>query len=153
MNGRKRILIKKAVVTTNGRNSTVLENTVINATKYKVSTIKAMKRIDLNKVRIAGTGHDRRSKLTKDEKIHINRMYYEANYTQRKLSEMYGVSNQLINFICNPVKHKIHYQRLKAKGKLKVMRNKVENTQYSREKRERIRKLIERGELTPQVRK
>jgi hypothetical protein len=100
-----------------------------------------------NNVRIAGTGHDRRSKLTHDEKRHINRLYHEVDYTQRKLSEMYGVSNQLVNFICHPVIHKIHYQRLKAKGKLRVMRNKEENTKYSREKRERIRKLVKKGEL------
>jgi hypothetical protein len=75
-----------------------------------------MRQLNLNKVRIAGTGFDRRYKLTPDEKRHINRLYHEVGYTQRQLSIMYGVSNQLVNFICHPVIHKIHYQKAKARG-------------------------------------
>ena len=74
------------------------------------------------KIRIAGTKHDRRRKLTEDQKDYIRWLRKEENLSQRQLAAMFGVSRRLITFILDPDKEKSNKARLKeskAKGKYK----------------------------------
>lgn len=74
------------------------------------------------KIRIAGTKHDRRRKLTEVQKDYIRWLRKEEKLSQRQLAAMFGVSRRLITFILDPDKEKNNKARLKeskAKGKYK----------------------------------
>lgn len=79
------------------------------------------------KIKIAGTKHDRRRKLTEDQKQYIRWLREEEKLSQRKLAAMFGVSRRLITFILDPDKEKSNKARLKeskAKGKYKYTKEK-----------------------------
>lgn len=58
------------------------------------------------KIKIAGTSHDRRRKLTEDQKDYIRWLREEKGLSQRQLAAMFGVSRRLITFILDPEKEK-----------------------------------------------
>lgn len=74
------------------------------------------------KIRIAGTKHDRRRKLTEDQKDYIRWLRKEENLSQRQLAAMFGVSRRLITFILDPEKekrNKARAKKLRADGRYK----------------------------------
>lgn len=68
-----------------------------------------------SKIKIAGTSHDRRIKLTEVQKIEIKRRYETENISQRKLAKEYNVSRGLIRYIIYPEKLEKNKQALKIR--------------------------------------
>lgn len=58
------------------------------------------------KIKIEGTQHDRRRKLTEDQKAYIRWLREEEGLSQRQLAAMFGVSRRLITFVLDPEKEK-----------------------------------------------
>ena len=54
------------------------------------------------KIKIAGTSHDRRRKLTEDQKEYIRWLREEEQLSYNQLARQFGVSKRLIIFICKP---------------------------------------------------
>ena len=65
-------------------------------------------------IKIAGTGFDRRIKLTDQERLDIKNA--KGVISQRKLADMYGVSKRLIQFIQSPEKLEENIKRRKERG-------------------------------------
>lgn len=55
-----------------------------------------------SKIIISGTEHDRRRKITPQQKAEIFHRYTTTDISQRQLAREYGVSRRLITFIVNP---------------------------------------------------
>lgn len=52
------------------------------------------------RVRVYGTGYDRRVKLTEDDKEYIRWLRDEEGLSYNKLAAKFGVSKRLIMFVC-----------------------------------------------------
>ena len=72
--------------------------------------------------------HDRRVKLTEQDRLEIRDLYASGLFSQRKLAEMYGVSRRLIVFIIHPERQKANYQNRVAKGGSKIYYQKEKHT-------------------------
>lgn len=101
------------------------------------------------KIKISGTKHDRRQKLTPEQKDEIRHLYYTSNTSQRKLAKRFGVSRRLITFILD-VDREERNQRLlkqrKAKGLYK--QSKEQRTAIMRDYRHYKQQLFLHGEIT-----
>jgi DNA polymerase IIIc chi subunit len=74
------------------------------------------------KIKIAGTKHDRRRKLTEDQKQYIRWLREEEKISYQKLADMFDVSKRLIIFICKPEiqqKARERFKKYKAEGRYK----------------------------------
>lgn len=67
------------------------------------------------KIKISGTKHDRRQKLTSEQKDEIRHLYYTTDTSQRKLAKQFGVSRRLITFVLEPERYERSRERLKEK--------------------------------------
>jgi DNA-binding XRE family transcriptional regulator len=85
------------------------------------------------KIKIEGTKHDRRRKLTKEEKeeIYANPL----GLSQRVLAAKYGVSRRTIQFILDPNKLKENLKRRKERGGSKQYYNREEWAETMKEHR------------------
>lgn len=54
------------------------------------------------KIKIAGTKHDRRIKLTDDQKTYVRWLRENEQLSYNQLAQQFGVSKRLIIFICKP---------------------------------------------------
>ena len=68
--------------------------------------------------------HDKRIKLTQEQKELIKHLYETTDTSQRKLATQFGVSRRLIQFILYPEKHKANLQAREARGGSKQYYNK-----------------------------
>jgi len=66
------------------------------------------------KIKIAGTKHDRRIKLTPEQKEEIYQN--KSGLSQRALAKEYGVSRRTIQFILDPEKLKENLKRREERG-------------------------------------
>ena len=74
------------------------------------------------KIKIEGTQHDRRRKLTEDQKAYIRWLREEEGLSQRQLAAMFGVSRRLITFVLDPekeLKNKARQKQLRQEGRYK----------------------------------
>lgn len=100
------------------------------------------------KIKISGTKHDRRQKLTSGQKDEIRHLYYTTDTSQRKLAKQFGVSRRLITFIVNPEDEERNNKLLKerkAKGLYKPDRKRHAET--IREYRRYKQKLFQEGKI------
>ncbi len=72
--------------------------------------------------------HDKRVKLTQEEKELIKHLYKTTDTSQRKLATQFGVSRRLITFILDPEKQKANLQAKEARGGSKQYYNKETHT-------------------------
>lgn len=72
--------------------------------------------------------HDKRIKLTPEDKELIKHLYETTDTSQRKLATQFGVSRRLIQFILYPEKHKANLQAREARGGSKQYYNKETHT-------------------------
>lgn len=72
--------------------------------------------------------HDKRVKLTQEDKELIRHLYDATDISQRKLATQFGVSRRLMTFILDPEKHKANLQAREASGGSKQYYNKETNT-------------------------
>lgn len=100
------------------------------------------------KIKISGTKHDRRQKLTPEQKDEIRHLYYTTDTSQRKLAKQFGVSRRLITFVLDP-DHEEQNQRLlkqrKAKGLYKQSKEQWAATM--RKHRHYKQQLLLQGEI------
>jgi len=96
------------------------------------------------KIKISGTKHDRRIKLTQEERIEI----FNSNLSQRKLAAIYNVSRSLIRFIKDPEKAKRNYQLRLQRGGSKQYYNKEYSTLKTREHRQYKQQLFINNEIS-----
>lgn len=71
------------------------------------------------KIKISGTKHDRRQKLTPEQKDEIRHLYNTTDTSQRKLAKQFGVSRRLITFVLDADREERNQRLLKqrkAKG-------------------------------------
>ena len=68
--------------------------------------------------------HDKRIKLTPEQKELIKHLYETTDTSQRKLATQFGVSRRLITFILDPEKQKANLQAREARGGSKQYYNK-----------------------------
>ena len=95
------------------------------------------------KIKIAGTKHDRRIKLTEQDKIDIRK----SNLSQRKLAAMYNVSRRLIQFVLSPEKLKDNIKRRNENGGSKKYYVKEKHKDYMKNHRRYKQKLYIDGQL------
>ena len=97
------------------------------------------------KIRIEHTKHDRRIKLTDEQRqeIRVNK----ENLSQRKLAIKYGVSRRLITFILDPNKHEENKKRRAERGGTKIYYDKEKNREVKKEHRKYKQELFLKGEI------
>lgn len=96
------------------------------------------------KIKIEKTSHDRRIKLTEDQKDKIRS---EVGKSQRKLAEEYGVSRRTIQFILSPEKLLENKKRRLERGGWKQYYNKDKYNQEMKEHRRYKQELYLKGEI------
>lgn len=84
--------------------------------------------------------HDRRVKLTDEDREEIKRLY--GTISQRKLAAMFGVSRRLIIFIACPEKHAKNLRDRAARGGSHQYYDKEYNTTKQREHRQYKTKVL-----------
>ncbi len=94
-------------------------------------------------IEIHHTKHDRRIKLTDEDKERIKTL----GLSQRALARMFGVSRRTIQFILHPEKLEENKRARKERGGWKQYYNKEKNTEYMREHRQYKQKLYLKGEI------
>jgi transposase len=94
-------------------------------------------------IKIHHTKHDRRIKLTDEDKEKIKTM----GLSQRALAKMFGVSRRTIQFILHPEKLEQNKKQRKERGGWKQYYNKEKQTEYVRGHREYKQKLYLKGEI------
>ena len=97
------------------------------------------------KIKISGTKHDRRVKLTSEQKkeIYANVL----GLSQRKLATMYGVSRRTIQFILDPEKLKENIKRREERGGSKQYYKPDEWAETMKEHRRYKQDLKLKGEI------
>lgn len=96
------------------------------------------------KIKIEKTSHDRRMKLTEEQKDKIRA---EVGKSQRKLAEEYGVSRRTIQFILSPEKLLENKKRRLERGGWKQYYNKDKYSQEMKEHRRYKQELYLKGEI------
>ena len=91
--------------------------------------------------------HDKRIKLTQEDKELIRHLYETTDTSQRKLATQFGVSRRLIQFILDPEKQKANLQAREARGGSKQYYDKETNKKRMKAHREHKRALYEEGLL------
>lgn len=85
--------------------------------------------------------HDKRRKLSEEDKTDIKRLYERGEYSQRGLARLYGVSRRLIQFIIDPIKHEENLQRRKERGGSAFYYDKDKQRSYMKTHREHKKQL------------
>ena len=100
-----------------------------------------------SKIIIAGTKHDRRIKLTPEDKVEIKELYKLPKWSQRGLAKKYGVSRRLIQFVLNPQMLEENKKRRAERGGSKQYYKKDTWKKVMREHRNYKQKLYIKGEI------
>lgn len=99
------------------------------------------------KAKIAGTKHDRRRKLTNEQKAEIKTLYETGEYSQRELARQYGVSRRLVVFCIYPERQVKNYEKRVEKGGSKIYYVKDKHTASVRKHRHHKQDLFLKGEI------
>ena len=98
------------------------------------------------KIKIAGTKHDRRIKLTPEQKEEI--FQNKSGLSQRGLAKEYGVSRRTIQFILDPNKLKENLKRREERGGTMQYYKPDEWAETMKEHRRYKQSLKMKGEIT-----
>lgn len=96
-------------------------------------------------VKIAGTKHDRRRKLSDQDKKDIREN--KAGLSQRKLAALYGVSRRSIVFAMYPERRQANYDLRVKNGGSKQYYDKDKHTKSIREHRRYKQELVTSGKI------
>ena len=96
----------------------------------------------IERIKIANTRYDRRSKLTKEQKEHIIELRQKGKLSYQKIANMFDVSKTCIIYVCNPGK----YQKRKPKNKINKI-DKVHRNRIAKEHRIYKQKLLLNGDI------
>lgn len=98
------------------------------------------------RVRVYGTGYDRRVKLTEDDKEYIRWLRDEEGLSYNKLAAKFGVSKRLIMFVCCPEKYAVAQAQRKARWKDgRYVTSPEERAEIAKEHLEYKRSLLDKG--------
>lgn len=89
--------------------------------------------------------HDKRIKLTDDDKEFIRQLYKEGLYSQRELAREFGVSRRSIVFAIYPERRVQNYQTRVDKGGSKQYYDKDKNTASIQKHREYKKDLLDQN--------
>lgn len=100
------------------------------------------------KITINGTKHDRRQKLTPEQKDEIRHLYYTTDTSQRKLAKQFGVSRRLITFILDADREERNQRLLKQrKAKGLYRQSKEQRAAIMRDHRHYKQQLFLQGDI------
>jgi len=99
------------------------------------------------KIKIEGTKHDRRIKLTDQDKEYIRFLREEEGTSYQKLADQFGVSKRSIIFIIKPETLEACKKARAKRGGSKIYYDKETNTETQREHRQYKQKLFIKGEI------
>lgn len=91
--------------------------------------------------------HDRRVKLTDEDRVKIVEEYKTELISQRKLAEKYRVSRRLISFIINPEKYEQSKKQFAERQKDGRYYDREKHREYMRRHRQHKKKLYQEGLL------
>lgn len=100
-------------------------------------------------IKIEGTKHDRRIKLTEEDKIEIVRIRKETDMSYNEIAQAFGVSKRLIIFVCNPEKQKKNVEQRKARGGTMQYYDKEKRKEVQKEHRKYKQALYKKGKIKP----
>lgn len=100
-----------------------------------------------SKIIIKGTKHDRRVKLTPEDKKTIKKLYASGKWSTRGLAREYQVSKRLIQFTLDPKKLEENKQRRAERGGSKQYYDKNKWREAMKEHRHYKHKLYIKGEI------
>jgi predicted DNA-binding transcriptional regulator YafY len=100
------------------------------------------------KIKIEQTKHDRRIKLSDDEKDLIRWLREEEKLSQRVLANQFNVSRRTIQFILSPEKLEENKKRREERGGWKQYYDKEKNTESIKDTRNYKQRLFVKGEIT-----
>lgn len=96
------------------------------------------------KIKIRGTKHDRRIKLTEEQRQEIRE---DSFLSMRALANKYGVSKRLVQFIKYPERLEACKEARQNRGGSRIYYNKAYNTRAIREHRQYKQKLFLTGKI------
>lgn len=99
------------------------------------------------KIKIEHTKHDRRIKLTDDDKKLIVWLREEEQLSQRVLASQFNVSRRTIQFILSPEKLVENKKRRDERGGSKIYYSKETHKEYMKDHRHYKQKLYVKGEI------
>lgn len=91
--------------------------------------------------------HDKRRKLSDEDKTDIKQLYKRGGYSQRQLARLYNVSRRTIQFIIDPNKHIENLERRKERGGSAIYYDKNSQRQYMKTHRDYKKSLFDSGLL------
>jgi hypothetical protein len=91
--------------------------------------------------------HDKRVKLTDDDREGIREDYSTGMFSQRDLAAKYGVSKRLIQFVLNPEKAEIAKQQFQERQKDGRYYDREKHNEYMKSHRDHKKELWEQGLL------
>jgi hypothetical protein len=92
--------------------------------------------------------HDKRVKLSEEDKELIRAEYATGNTSQRQLAKKYNVSRRLIQFTLDPVKLQTNREQFLERQKDGRYFDREKHNEYMRNHRHHKKELYEKGLLT-----
>lgn len=96
---------------------------------------------------INNPNHDKRVKLTDDDRESIREEYATGMFSQRDLAKKYGVSRRLITFVLDPEKEERAKQQFAERQKDGRYYDREKHNEYMRNHRSHKKELWEQGLL------
>lgn len=99
----------------------------------------------LDKIPIDNPKHDKRVKLSDEDRDNIREEYACGNISQNGLAKKYGVSKRLIQFVLNPDKQEVARKQFLERQKDGRYYSKDKHREYMRQHREHKKELYNKG--------
>lgn len=99
----------------------------------------------LDKVPIDNPKHDKRVKLSNEDRDNIREEYVCGNISQNGLAKKYGVSKRLIQFVLYPEKQEVARKQFLERQKDGRYYNKDKHREYMKQHREHKKELYNKG--------
>ena len=99
----------------------------------------------LDKLPIDNPKHDKRVKLSAEDRDSIRDEYACGNISQNGLAKKYGVSKRLIQFVLNPDKQEVARKQFLERQKDGIYYSKDKHREYMRQHREHKKELYNKG--------
>lgn len=104
-------------------------------------------KFETDKLTINNPKHDKRVKLTDEDRENIRKEYAEGGISQRGLAKKYNVSRRLIQFTLDPEKQKVAKKQFAARQKDGRYYDKDKHKEYMKNYRKHKKELYDKGLL------
>lgn len=99
----------------------------------------------IDKMSISNKSLDRRVRLSDDDRKKIKELFFDENYSKRKLANIFNVSRRTIQFIISPEKLEENKKRRTERGGSKVYYDKNKHKNFMKSHRNYKKKLFNEG--------